>query len=1304
MRLWMVENLTLDHVAAHMLQKHGFDRKRSQYEYILKKWKARKNIPSSSWSYASHAIEKRQAQQKKSQLQLNGLPILQSRMKRALQRNQPGLSLARKYGIAHSPERPDGCPIVMASPPALENSQVFWPKSLPWIQFDAGFHIALPISSKLLCSLAEVMSISGSKSISTVPRPMELARALFATSNPNQSSTWAADLIRMLPSLPNTSHESIISDLMEDPRKLSAYFLKSCLFQLSNKMLSSSYSEEQKNQYRSLLTLVFELRRLSATVFNALMAATDPTSKAIKETLYSAAVSWGNIDLIESLWRSGTDLNVLTSLELGNGEMHNLVRGKAALNSRYLPINQSTALQYAASTCDLPMATFLIEHGAKVDLGSPTPLQVLCYRPKHQDTLRFATLLLDKGARYDQQSFDWFLPPLMEAVSQNNRDLVEFLIQQGAQDTVIQVPPVESLADEGQSDFQLDPLPYVTGDYEYQVNVYGQVWEQKVTALQLAIVSNEIDILAMIIAAVLEQENRHEIFEEGFLTACLSGDEATVHRLLSLDAQILHNQNLVNWAFIAIAWIPDCRIAIHLLKHGAAPSEFITPSVSHLQMAALYGNVPLTKLLTSCGFDINSGEELQFEALDETDMDDRPDIRSPLECVVRMGHRVAAETLLELGADAGDVALKDFVELGSIILVHTALLCCEDIDGQFNEDLQDALDIAISGRKGREIVRQILDAGAFISGHNLVEAIRSSDEEVIQLLFARGADIFATGENGETVLEAAYQVGNMTMARHYFSCGGIYSSKALLHGVNRAVTMNLYHGFEDLLAKRPPGPVDEYEATGFVLSIRAADAFLINIFLGDAFRASSARSIYCWHAGLLLDSSMPEDEDQGLIITSNESWRGMKYHKCSSPLYVQRFKDRCLCSPMLLAALMAQDRLIRAMLDHGYQPDLLLIETMYNYKPATISYGVREMLMAACPMSSIKEPSWHRCLLLAAIKTSAGLETISLHLSILTCLDFYEIVDHQSYSPLQLAASIGDIDCVRTILEAGATVDWQASSGYSTALCCALDSSHWKIASLLIEAGANIDADTVFSDLLIGAATCGDLEKASFLLEHGLDINALSHGERALEKAAMNGRIDMAELLLSHGINIRGRQRIHFVRAVNFAIQGCHYATANLLKDHGGWDPEDSELARKPRATDRFHSCARFIYDDASLEGCRLCKRPAGCYPQSGSPEEVSNPASFIDCSVTQSREFSNAAQEIPGDDLFMLGDEFHFLQMTEWSFGPYTALDRERDEMARRMLEEYEEHMLEGTGWSLVPYTITEDNHNFEDSIMFEE
>lgn len=1062
---------------------------------------------------------------------------------------------------------------------------------------------------------------------------------------------------------------------------------------MSNKMLNTSHGLTEKEQYMSILPVVHELRRFSPTAFNALMAATDPTSKAIKETLYNAAISGSDIELLESLREGGADLNALTSLCSRNPEMHIMKKGKASLYWD-TGIAQTTALQYAASTCDLPMATFLIENGAKADLGSPTPLQILCSRPKNWYTLRFANLLLDKGARCGQKvpsdfHISDFFPPLMGAVARGNRDLVELFIQEGVPDVVIHADTPEDPTADGQGILQLHPLPYVT-ENEYQLNVSGQCWRQKITALQLAIVSNNGDILTMVIDAVSKQKDNHEIFEESFLTACLSGDEHIVQRLLSLDAQILHNQSLVNWAFVAIAWIPDCRIANLLLKNGAMPCEFPAPMVSALQMAALNGNLSLIKILKCCGLDVNSGHELQFEPLPYCEgIDCPPGIRSPLECAACMGHRAAAETLLGLGADAGDAALKYLVELESDTLIEAALLYCEVIYRPSHAELQDALGIAISHLKGRAIVCRILDAGASIGGHELVEAIHSDEEEVIQLLVARGANLLTTGKYGETVLEAAYQVGNFEMARRYFNCGGTYSSKALLHAVNVAVTMHFYCGLEDLVAKRPPGPIDKYEATGLLLSIRTSDVFLTTIFLGDDFRASSARSIYCWHAGLLLESSRMEIEDQRLIIDSEEPWKDEtgfhQYHKCNR-----------LCSPMLLAALMAEEGLIKTMISRGYQPDVLLMETIYYNQSPTIKYAIREMLKAAFPMSLIREPSLHHRLLLAAIRGSACPEMIRQHLSEMTSHDAW---DNGSENPLTFAARIGDIESLKIILEAGAIVDWQEPENYLTALRGALLRRHWKIASLLLEHGADVNS-CEFSLV----ARRGDLEVATFLLEKGADVNATSPVETALERAANYGRIDMVELLLSHGFNVQGRERIRFVRAVNFAIQRCHYATADILKDRGGWDAEDVELAQTRRAIERRHICDRFLYDDASLPECRHCESADDPSPQSGFAEEVPDPASPVASSVTQYSEFSYGAADSPFDGLITLDDGFHAPMMPQWSFGPYTALDRERDDTARRMLEEYEGHILGGTEWSLVPYQAPEGDLNAEDSMILDE
>lgn len=65
-------------------------------------------------------------------------------------------------------------------------------------------------------------------------------------------------------------------------------------------MVAPSYGVEEEEQSMSILTVVHELRRFSPAAFNALLAAADPTSKAIKETLYEAAISGSDIDLVET--------------------------------------------------------------------------------------------------------------------------------------------------------------------------------------------------------------------------------------------------------------------------------------------------------------------------------------------------------------------------------------------------------------------------------------------------------------------------------------------------------------------------------------------------------------------------------------------------------------------------------------------------------------------------------------------------------------------------------------------------------------------------------------------------------------------------------------------------------------------------------------------------------------------------------------------------------------------------------------------------------------------------------------------
>ncbi|ETS75581.1 hypothetical protein PFICI_12525 [Pestalotiopsis fici W106-1] len=444
-------------------------------------------------------------------------------------------------------------------------------------------------------------------------------------------------------------------------------------------------------------------------------------------------------------------------------------------------------------------------------------------------------------------------------------------------------------------------------------------------------------------------------------------------------------------------------------------------------------------------------------------------------------------------------------------------------------------------RAGLPIVRQLLDAGACLQGHEIVEAVRNDDQELAKFLLTLAVDVIARDPIGETLLDAAYRKKDFDLAQYYFDHGGQHSSKALLFAVNRALSARDYHGIEEFVTRRLTGPLDEWEAAGFVLSIYMNNSRLTDLFLSETFSASSALSLYCWHRE-------PRKEGR-LCRTGNEReyGPGVKLESIQSECHSVRCPN--CCSPFTMAALLGLRDLLERMINQKYQPDASYLLKII-YKPGALDKKIQEILMKSFFDSTGTDQYVHRHMLMAAIANSTGRETIRRHVSNSGSLNF-SIDGYRN-------ESVGDL------LAAGATVDWTSSRMQWTALRTALRSDSLQIAALLLENGVVVDG---LSHSSIWTAREGHLKTVEFLLNHGLAIDALwdntarfapySKYLNALEAAAGHGRIDTVAFLLARGAKIQGRGRVHFVRAVNFAIESCHQATADLLKDKGGWSQED---------------------------------------------------------------------------------------------------------------------------------------------------
>ena len=120
---------------------------------------------------------------------------------------------------------------------------------------------------------------------------------------------------------------------------------------------------------------------------------------------------------------------------------------------------------------------------------------------------------------------------------------------------------------------------------------------------------------------------------------------------------------------------------------------------------------------------------------------------------------------------------------------------------------------------------------------------------------------------------------------------------------------------------------------------------------------------------------------------------------------------------------------------------------------------------------------------------------------------------------LQEAATIGDIELVRTLIENGIEVDSLEDSYLSTALRCATMSGHKDVAEFLVAEGAYINARTTgHSTPLHVAAQRGRTEIAELLIDKGADVNAKNNtGQTPLNIAVHQNHQEIVELLRKHG-------------------------------------------------------------------------------------------------------------------------------------------------------------------------------------------
>ncbi|XP_013211072.1 putative ankyrin repeat domain-containing protein 19 [Microtus ochrogaster] len=130
--------------------------------------------------------------------------------------------------------------------------------------------------------------------------------------------------------------------------------------------------------------------------------------------------------------------------------------------------------------------------------------------------------------------------------------------------------------------------------------------------------------------------------------------------------------------------------------------------------------------------------------------------------------------------------------------------------------------------------------------------------------------------------------------------------------------------------------------------------------------------------------------------------------------------------------------------------------------------------------------------------------------------------NYAPYHPIHKAASMGDINTVKSFVQLGVfameQIDWKCR----TALHFACVYGQPEVVTFLVESSCDISPkDTNDATPLIKAAQCRQTECLAILLKYGADPNIVdSHDNTALHYAVYNGDVETAAKLLEYKANI----------------------------------------------------------------------------------------------------------------------------------------------------------------------------------------
>lgn len=319
---------------------------------------------------------------------------------------------------------------------------------------------------------------------------------------------------------------------------------------------------------------------------------------------------------------------------------------------------------------------------------------------------------------------------------------------------------------------------------------YSMTYE--VTALHLAARNGHEKVLDILLNNGADIDSQTERGETALHLAAEKGHVGAIALLLNKGAN-LEAKSRREYTPIRVAALRGQEACAKILIERGADLSVAPNGNSLLYLAALGGNAELVQLLLEKGFDVNGGSVLCAAAGSHSQgrddvvrllLKEGADVSNRTENAETALHKSAwrggdttVRLLLESGAEvdaqneAGETALHIAAKRGrelvlQILIEHGADVTAKTADGET------ALKLAAwNGREGT--VRLLLDnldgetnSEAWLATSQMFKVAEAGDEEAMQLLLEKGADITAqAGYGEETALHLAASEGHVALSR-----------------------------------------------------------------------------------------------------------------------------------------------------------------------------------------------------------------------------------------------------------------------------------------------------------------------------------------------------------------------------------------------------------------------------------------------------------------------------------------------------------------------------------------------------------